>query len=146
MFVRTVDTGSSKGRAGLYKIKDVFGVDGILVTKARYRTHPIQIFIEPQLSAEEQTLLISYFNLILEYFREKTDSEFMTTYKYSNSEYTRKYLGLSQVKKIIQTFPWLKLTEEEQMYFKDLIKNKDVEAVISFVKKKNEKRRLELWF
>lgn len=146
LFVRTVDTGSLNGRAGLYKIKDVFGVDGILVTKARYRTHPIQIFIEPQLSAEEQTLLISYFNLILEYFREKTDSEFMTTYKYSNSEYTRKYLGLSQVKKLIQTFPWLNLTEEERMYFKDLIKNKDVEAVISFVKKKNEKRRLELWF
>jgi len=141
LFVRTVDTGSLNGRAGLYKIKDVFGVNGILVTKARYRTHPIQIFIEPQLSVEEQTLLMSYFNLILEYFREKTDSEFMTTYKYSNSEYTRKYLGLSQVKKIVQTFPWLKLTEEERMYFKDLIKNKDVVALISFVKKKNEKRR-----
>ena len=146
LFVRTVDTGSLNGRAGLYKIKDVFGVNGILVTKARYRTHPIQIFIEPQLSVEEQTLLMSYFNLILEYFREKTDSEFMTTYKYSNSEYTRKYLGLSQVKKIVQTFPWLKLTEEERVYFKDLIKNKDVVALISFVKKKNEKRRLGLWF
>ena len=146
LFVRTVDTGSLNGRARLYKIKDVFGLNGILVTKARYRTHPIQIFIEPPLSSEEQTLLMSYFNLILEYFREKTDSEFMTTYKYSNSEYTRKYLGLSQVKKLIQTFPWLKLTEEERIYFKDLIKNKDVEALISFVKKKNEKRRLELWF
>lgn len=146
LFVRTVDTGSLNGKAGLYKIKDVFGVDGILVTKARYRTHPIQIFIEPQLSPEERTLLMAYFNLVLEYFREKTDSEFMTTYKYSNSEYTRKYLGLSQVKKLIQTFPWLKLTEEERTYFKDLIKIKDVEAVISFVKKKNEKSRLELWF
>lgn len=134
------------GRAGLYKIKDVFGVDGILVTKARYRTHPIQIFIEPQLLPEEQTLLMAYFNLVLEYFREKTDSEFMTTYKYSNSEYTRKYLGLSQAKKLIQTFPLLNLTKDERMYFKDLIKSKDVEAVISFVKKKNEKRRLELWF
>jgi len=146
LFVRTVDTGSLNGRAGLYKIKDVFGVDGILVTKARYRTHPIQIFIEPQLSPEEQTLLMAYFNLVLEYFREKTDSDFMTTYKYSDSEYTRKYLGLSQVKKLIQTFPWLKLTEEERKYFKDLIKSKDAEAVISFVKKKNEKRGLELWF
>ena len=145
LFVRTVDTGSLNGRAGLYKIKDVFGVDGILVTKARYRTHPIQIFIEPRLSPEEQTLLMDYFNLVLEYFREKTDSEFMTTYKYSNSEYTRKYLGLSQVKKLIQTFPWLKLTEKERKYFKDLIKSEDVEAIISFVKKKNEKGRLELW-
>ncbi len=146
LFIRTIDTGSLNGRAGLYEIEDVFGVDGILVTKAKYRTHPIQIFIEPRLSVEEQTLLMSYFNLVLEYFREKTDSEFMTTYKYSNSEYTRKYLGLSQVKKLIQTFLWLDLTEEEKMYFKDLIKNKDVEALISFVKKKNKKkRRLELW-
>lgn len=144
LFVRTVDTGNLNGRAGLYKIKEIFGVDGILVTKARYRTHPIQIFIEPQLSSEKQALLMSYFDMVLEYFRERTDSEFMTTYKYSNSEYTRKYLGLSQVKKLIQTFPWLNLTEEERMYFKDLIKNKDAKAVISFVKKKNGKRRLEL--
>jgi len=146
LFVRTVDTGSLNGRAGLYKIKDVFGVDGILVTKAKYRTHPIQIFIEPQLSPEEQFLLMDYFNLILKYFREKTDSEFMTTYKYSNSEYTRKYLGLSQVRKLIQTFPYLRLTNKERIYFQDLIKNKNVNELISFVKKKNEKRRLELWF
>ncbi len=144
LFIRTVDTGSLDGRVGLYKIKDVFGVDGILVTQAKYRTHPIQVFIEPQLSEEEQDLLMSYFNLVLEYFRKKTDSEFMTTYKYSNSEYTRKYLGLSQVKKLIQTFPWLTLTEEERTYFKDLIKNRDVEAVIHFVKEKN-KKELKLW-
>ncbi|GIW23730.1 MAG: hypothetical protein KatS3mg068_2737 [Candidatus Sericytochromatia bacterium] len=146
LFVRTVDTGSLNGRAGLNKFKDVFGGDGILVTKAKYRTHPIQIFIEPLLSPEEQTLLMNYFNLMLEYFREKTDSEFMTTYKYSNSEYTRKYLGLSQVKKLIQTFPWLKLTESERTYFKEIIESKDVDEVISFVKKKNGKRKFELWF
>lgn len=145
LFVRTVDTGSFNGRVGLYKIKDVFGVDGILVTKVRYRTHPIQIFIEPPLLFEEQTLLMDYFNLLLEYFREKTDSEFMTTYKYSNSEYTRKYLGLSQVKKLIQTFPWLKLTENERTYFKNLIESKNVEEIISFLKKKNGKRKLKPW-
>ncbi|PMP88705.1 MAG: methyltransferase, partial [Caldisphaera sp.] len=109
LFVRTVDTGSMEGRAGLYVIRDVFGVDGILVSKAKYRTHPIQIFFEPQLTEEEQLLLKDYFNIVLEYFREKTDSEFMTTYKYSDSEYTRKYLGLTQVKEIIETFPWLSL-------------------------------------
>ena len=101
-------------------------MDGILVTKARYRTHPIQIFIEPRLSTEEQVLLMYYFNLVLEYFRKKTDSEFMTTYKYSNSEYTRKYLGLSQVKKLIKTFPWLNLTDNERRYFKELIENKSL--------------------
>jgi len=145
LFVRTVDTGSVDGRVGLYKIRDVFEVDGILVTKAKYRTHPIQIFIAPALSTEDQILLKDYFNLVLEYFRKKTDSEFMTTYKYSNSEYTRKYLGLLQVKKLIQTFPLLSLRDEERRHLKDLIKNKKVEDLILFVKKINGKRGLKQW-
>ena len=145
LFIRTIDTGKSDGRVGIYNTKDVFGVDGIIVTKEKYRTHPIQIFIEPKLSQEEQSLLMEYFNLILEYFREKTDSEFMTTYKYSNSKYTRKYLGLSQAKKLIQTFPWLKLKDNEKEYFKTLIKNKSVDELINFVKKKNEKKGIDLW-
>jgi len=29
----------------------------------------------------------------------------MTTYKYSGVNYTRKYFGLSQTKKLIETFP-----------------------------------------
>jgi hypothetical protein len=51
-----------------------------------------------------QYIIKDYFNKTLEHLRELTDSEFMTTYKYSNSLYTRKYLGLSIVKKIIETF------------------------------------------
>ena len=138
LFVRTVDTGSRNGRAGLYKIKEVFGVDGILVTKARYRTHPIQIYIEPTLSIGKQEFM-DYFNLLLEYFREKTDSEFMTTYKYSNSQYTRKYLGLSQVKKLIQTSPLLDLKGDESEHLGYLIENKDVDGLLRFVERKNEK-------
>ncbi|WP_198014769.1 N-6 DNA methylase [Hippea sp. KM1] len=145
LFVRTVDTGGFNGRAGLYKIRDVFGVDGILVTKAKYRTHPIQIFLEPQLTQEEQILLMNYFNLMLEYFRSKTDSEFMTTYKYSNSEYTRKYLGLSQVKKLIQTFPWLSITKAEQTELEKLVNSKNAEGVIFFLKERNKRRKLQLW-
>ncbi|GIW23727.1 MAG: hypothetical protein KatS3mg068_2734 [Candidatus Sericytochromatia bacterium] len=134
LFIRTVDTGSSNGKAGLYKIYDIFQVEGILVSRAKYRTHPIQIFIEPLLSYEEQILLMNYFNLLLEYFRKKTDSEFLTTYKYSNSEYTRKYLGLSQTKKLIYTFPWLKLTKKEKTYLKFLITNKEINKIITFIK------------
>ncbi len=145
LFVRTVDTGSMDGRAGLYGIREVFGVDGILVTRSPYRTHPIHLFIDPPLSYEEQILLKDYFNLVLEYFRRETDSEFMTTYKYSKSEYTRKYLGLSQVKRLIQTFPWLDLTEEERSHFRELVRKGDAEGVVEFVRKKNGKRRLELW-
>ncbi len=145
LFVRTVDTGSLDGRAGIYTIIETYNADAILVTKVRYRTHPIQIFIEPQLSFKEQVLLKNYFNLILEYFREKTDSEFLTTYKYSNSEYTRKYLGLSQVKEIIKTFPILTLSEKEKKYFENLIEQKEVEELISFIKFKNGKANLTLW-
>ena len=138
LFIRTVDTGSFNGRTGLYLIREVFGVDGILISKSKYRTHPIQIFFEPQINREEQILLKNYFNLILEYFRNKTDSEFMTTYKYSNGEYTRKYLGLRQAKEIIETFPILSLKENKQDQFKDLIERKDPEEIISFVKSFNQ--------
>ncbi len=143
LFIRTVDTGSRDGRLGIYKIKDVYGSDGILVTKERYRTHPIQIFIDPMISLDEQDILSNYFNLVLEKFREETDSEFMTTYKYSDSKYTRKYLGLSQARKLIETFPWIGLTEIEKTKFKNIIASKDAKAVISFVKKKNTKFNLD---
>ncbi|MGC8844195.1 MAG: N-6 DNA methylase, partial [bacterium] len=105
LFIRTLDTGSWEGRAGIYNVRDSFGVDGIVVTKEKYRTHPIQIFFTPSLSIEDLGLFKDYFNLMLEHLRDITDSEFMTTFKYSTSDYVRKYLGLSQVKKLIETFP-----------------------------------------
>ncbi len=139
LWVRTVDTGGSDGRAGLYLIRDSFGVDGIVVTRATYRTHPIQIFIEPQLSEQHQLLLRDYFNLLLEYIRERSDSEFMTTYKYSEGEYTRKYFGLSQAKKIISTFPILDLSPTEIQQFKSLIQTREIDSLIPFLLKIKEK-------
>ncbi len=137
LFVRTVDTGSMDGRAGLYKIRDVFGVDGILVTKDTHRMHPIQVFSNQAISFEEQILLKDYFNLILEYFRMMTDSEFMTTYQYSKSKYTRKYLGLLQVRKLISTFPIYDLNNEEMIYFNNLVANQNGDKMIEFIKNKN---------
>jgi len=145
LFIRTVDTGTSNGRAGLYIIRDIFGVDGLLVTKEKYRTHPIQIFLEPTLSIDEQNLLKEYFNLILEHFRKEIDSEFMTTYKYSNSEYTRKYLGLTQAKKLIQTFPLLTLNENEKEHLKKIVDSKNIERILNFVQTINKKKGLEIW-
>ena len=120
LYARTVDTGSIDGRAGLGIVKEHFGVDGIYVSGNTYRTHPIQVFLNPELSFNDQLLLRNYFNMILEHFREKLDSEFLTTYKYSNANYTRKYLGLTQVRKIIETFP----------YELDLVKKKRLKAMI----------------
>ena len=104
LFIRTLDTGSLDGKAGLYSIGDEFGVDGIYVSGNTYRTSPIQIFLDPVPPVDKIEHVRLQFNKILNELREKTDSEFMTTYKYSeNGQYTRKYLGLSQARKILGT-------------------------------------------
>ncbi|MEM4295771.1 MAG: N-6 DNA methylase, partial [Candidatus Anstonellales archaeon] len=104
LFVRTVDTGSLNGKAGLYLIYDEFGADGIFVKGQTYRTNPIQIFIEPEITKNESYKLMKLFNNILNNLRDKTGSDFMTTYRYAdNPKYIRKYLGLKQVKEILTT-------------------------------------------
>ncbi len=130
LYVRTVDTGSRDGRAGLYVIKEDFGVDGIYVSKATYRTSPIQLFLTPSLSREDQLLLKDYFNVLLESFRAKLDSEFLTTYKYSDADYTRKYLGLTQVRKLIETFPIRDLDEESKDELKSAINSNQSDEIL----------------
>jgi hypothetical protein len=132
LFVRTVDTGTVAGRAGLGIIKEHFGVNGIYVSENTYRTHPIQIFLNPELTFNDQLLLRNYFNIVLEHFRDKLDSEFLTTYKYSNAIYTRKYLGLTQVRGIIETFPY-ELEVEKRERLITSIKKGDVKDVIKMI-------------
>jgi len=146
LFVRTLDTGEWNGRVGIYDIKETFGVDGILVTKEKYRTHPIQIFISPELSKEDLVLLKNYFNLMLEYFRYLTDSEFLTTFKYSNSDYTRKYLGLSQTKKLLETFPVHLMSNEQKNVLKILIEQKNIEGIKDILLNLNKKTGNQLCF
>jgi len=128
LYARTVDTGTVDGRAGLGIIKEHFGVEGIYVSGNTYRTHPIQIFLEPELFFEDQILLRNYFNTILEHFRAKLDSEFLTTYKYSKADYTRKYLGLTQVRSLIETFPY-ELKEKKKTTLVSFIKNNEIERL-----------------
>ena len=132
LYARTVDTGSIDGRAGLGIIKEHFGVNGIFVPENTYRTHPIQIFLNPELSFDDQLLLRNYFNIVLEHFREKLDSEFLTTYKYSNANYTRKYLGLTQVRRIIETFPY-ELEVEKKKHLKALIEKGSAIEIIKMI-------------
>jgi len=135
LYIQTVDKGSIEGRVGLNIIQNDFKVDGIYVSSNTYRTHPIQIFLEPQISIEDQYLLKDYFNFMLENFRKKLDSEFLTTYKYSKAEYTRKYLGLTQARALIETFPINEIDLEIKEKLKNLIKKDAFEAIISFLKK-----------
>ncbi len=55
----------------------------------------------------------------------------MTTYKYSESRYTRKYLGLTQVKALIETFPYLDLDPQERAQFFALVQARDAESILS---------------
>jgi hypothetical protein len=97
----------------------------------RLRQEPIQVFIELRLPLEDLRLLRDYFNLLLEHLRALTDSEFMTTYKYSGSAYTRKYLGLSQAKALIENFPYLELSSGERERLRGLVQAGDAEGVIA---------------
>lgn len=144
LFVKTIDGVSPKDRAGLYFIREVFGVDCIVVTRSPYRTHPIQIFLEPTLNYEDRLLLKEYFNKLLNYFREITDSEFMTTYKYVNKQITRKYLGLTQTRKLIETFPILELGENEKEKFRELVLNGTPQEIIKFIKNLKSKKKITL--
>ncbi|MFW9819720.1 MAG: N-6 DNA methylase [Candidatus Thorarchaeota archaeon] len=139
LYVRTVDTGSYNGRVGLGLISEDFKVDGIYVSGNTYRTHPIQIFVDPQITINDQKLLKDYFNFILEAFREKLDSEFLTTYKYSDADYTRKYLGLTQARKLIQTFPYHVINEKSKIKLRNLIDKKDIDGLLRFLEASKHK-------
>jgi len=135
LYVRTVDTGSYNGRGGLGIITKDFNVKGIYVSGNTYRTHPIQIFLEPILTQNDQKLLKNYFNFVIETFREKLDSEFLTTYKYSKAEYTRKYLGLTQARSLIETLPISDFNSDNKLLLKNLLKKKDFEEILNFLKR-----------
>ena len=134
LYTKTVDSGSDNGRAGLGIIQDDFNVSGIYVSGNTYRTHPIQIFLYPSISISHQKLLREYFNSLLEHFRYTLDSEFLTTYKYSNANYTRKYLGLTQVRGLISTFPH-NLDNNDITFLQELITKKKIEDIIRFLKR-----------
>jgi hypothetical protein len=82
---------------------------------------------------------------MLEYFREQTDSEFLTTYKYSESRYTRKYLGLTQAKALIETFPYLELNPQERARFFELVRLGNAEDVLAYLRARKEGGNLALW-
>ena len=141
LYVRTVDTGSYDGRVGLGIITEDFRVMGIYVSGNTYRTHPIQIFLKPSITQFDQKLLRDYFNFILETFREKLDSEFLTTYKYSKAAYTRKYLGLTQVRSLIETVPIIDMDSKMKIKLNDLINRREFNEILEFLNKLQNKQK-----
>jgi len=133
LYAKTIDSGSYEKRAGIYKIRKDFNVDGIYVSKKPYRTSPIHIFLKPNLDFNDQKLIENYFNFILEYYRKKLDSEFLTTYKYSSANYTRKYLGLTQVRNLIKTFPIIDMTENDKDKMMISIFDKNIDGILKIL-------------
>lgn len=105
LYIRTIDTWKDNWRIWIYDIRKDYNADCIVITNWKtYRTYPIQIF----LNSKEKILLDelkNYFNNTLEQFREKYDSDFLTTFMYSESSmYVRKFIWLTYTKQLIQTF------------------------------------------
>jgi len=88
MFLRAVDTGSQEGRIKL-SIKDepFYG-------KISDRTSAT-IVLSKSLSEKEQELIIKYFNEILEGYREKYHSLFLTNFRNSTASYARKRINFT---------------------------------------------------
>lgn len=70
----------------------------------------------------------------------------MATFKYSNSHYVRKSLGLAQARKLIETFPWLELSEIEREEFTKLIESKNAEKIINWMKERRKEDGTEILF
>jgi len=141
LFLKTLDTGSVEGRAGLYEHRQIFNVEGLLVTRSfTYRTHPIQVFFEDGITPEEQLFVKMWFNELLETLRSALDSDFMTTYRQTTKYYTRKYLGLKQAIMIIETCPLKDLSVEERDWIKDCIKKGRIDLIKQWIRETVEKK------
>ena len=122
-------------------IAEDFHVEGIYVSGNTYRTHPIQLFFEPTLTRNDQILLKNYFNFVLETFRESLDSEFLTTYKYSTAAYTRKYLGLTQVRDLIETIPLIDMNSKIKSQLNRMINNREFGKILKFLKEEKNRKK-----
>lgn len=105
LYIRTIDTWKNNWRIWLYNIKKDYNADCIVITNGKtYRTYPIQVFLSTSSDINLKEIK-KHFNETLEYFREEYDSDFLTTFMYSEtSQYVRKFIGLTYTKRLIQTF------------------------------------------
>jgi hypothetical protein len=131
LWLRTVDTGSEGGRAGLRLIEETFGegTAGIYAPEGATRTQPIQVFSEPALPEGDQALLRCYFNGALEALRMELEDDFLTTYRYNTGGSPRKYLGLSQARKLLETFPGHLAAPSAKRRLREAARAGDLEAL-----------------
>ena len=96
LYARIVDGGSKHKRIGLYDIRKFNkACDGIASLTNFHRVGPIEVFINPQISIDEQEKLIYVFNRNLEKLRRETDSDFLLTFQVPfGNGYIKKYMPI----------------------------------------------------
>lgn len=141
LYLRTIDKAGDEKKLGLYRVKDDFGADCLMYSVKRTKPRTLlHVFIEPKLSNEEQCLLMKYFNVLIEYFRHVDEEMFLKIFKYDKyRDKARRYLSITQARKLIETFPILELSSNEKNEFKKIVEKGDAEKIIEFVKKRKKR-------
>jgi len=102
LILRTTDTGTEKGKIGLYTIEELFNSkDAIgLITKISSRVYT-QLFLD--LSIKEQLKLKINFNLEINRLRKKYNSIFLTNFKNSSNGIQRKRISFKETYSLINS-------------------------------------------
>lgn len=94
LYLRAIDTGSMSGRISLqYRDKQFFAKE----TDRTFAT----IVLEKNYSKEEQKIIAKRFNEVLEEYRNKYNSLFLTNYRNSGKTYARKRIGFDMAYSLI---------------------------------------------
>lgn len=96
IFLRAIDTGSKDGMIKLYLNEHFYGKD----TDRTFATIILPNEFK-NISIEKQQYICDEFNRIINYYREKYHSLFLTNYRNSTKNYSRKRIGFEDAYKII---------------------------------------------
>ncbi|MBI5700029.1 SAM-dependent DNA methyltransferase [Candidatus Saganbacteria bacterium] len=137
LIIRTLDTGSNNGRIGIYEHSKIYGTAGLTTSKGCFRTTPIQILFYRELSYTDQIFIMKWCNYWLEYFRGKLNSIFLTTYRHTSKNYTRKIIGLKKVKELIFTCPVLSCGAEKKQAILRSIEAKSHAELLNIIEERD---------
>ena len=119
---------------GAYHVSKI-GVDGIINKKRRninsiYWTSPYMLFIEDDIVYEDKELIVGYFNAIIDFVMEKTYGLGFKKFK----EFNQWVLTNTEVKAILEAFPYYVLDEYEKAYLEYFIKFKKYRKMLDLLR------------
>lgn len=101
ILIRAIDTGTTDGRIGLSDIRQVANNKYPILLGLETSRNLAHVRFENSPSIEEQLLIIERVNKILETFREKYNSVFLTSFRNSTKFYSRKRASFDILYKMI---------------------------------------------